>query len=272
MTTDEKVAFDEAFTLYRKQRADELREIAELLLEKDLISDPSPIYQAASQSQGDTRIAVKGAPDEGREYWGYDIADLSIKLEPQRHLRPSSAVPDLGTGMLSVTVQEYLPREVHQIGSCYGLLRQMCVEFQIDTFQEVGTDLEELRAAWHIDTHLFTETRSHAAHPRFHFQVGGHRLKGVDEKIRGVLMPEAPRVPCAPLDAILAVDFILAHYCGDGWKNLREGEPRYGRVRKSPMQRYWSPYFRTLVEGIDSLDSFPRGGAAFDLIPSICLE
>lgn len=271
MTPQEKDAFEKAFEQYRKQRADELREMAELLLKKDLIANPSPIYSAASQSQGEIRTAGKGAPDEGRQYWGYDIADLSIKLEPQRHLRPSSALPDLGIGMLSVTVHEYLPVQPDQIGDCYGLLRQACVEFQIDTFQEIGEDLEELRAAWHIDTHLFTDTRTKAAHPRFHFQVGGHRLKDVDDKIRGILMPEAPRVPCAPLDAILAVDFILAHYCGDGWKHLSEGEPRYCQVRKSPMQRYWSPYFRTLVDGLETLDSSSRGRAAFELIPSICM-
>lgn len=169
-------------------------------------------------------------------------------------------------------MHEYLPIEVPQLEHAYDLLRQVCVEFQIDTFQQVGSDLEDLRAAWHIDTHLFTETRSHAAHPRFHFQVGGNRLKSLDANIRGVLMPEAPRMPCAPLDAILAVDFILAHYCGNGWKDLREAEPRYGQVRKSPMQRYWFPYFRILADGIDALDSFPHGGAAYDLIPSICAE
>jgi hypothetical protein len=272
MTPKEKEAFEKAFKQYRSQRADELREIAELLLAKDLISDPSPIYTAASMCQGEIRTAGKGAPDEGRQYWGYEISDLSVKLEPQRHLRPSSAIFDVGTGMLSVTVHEYLPSDLDQVGNCYALLRQMCVEFQIDTYQQVGTDLEELRAAWHIDTHLFTETRSQVAHPRFHFQVGGNKLKSLDAKIRGVLMPEAPRLPCAPFDAILAVDFILAHYCGNGWKDLREAEPRYGRLRKSPLQRYWSPYFRLLLDGIDALDSFPLGGAAFDLIPSICVE
>jgi hypothetical protein len=38
MTPEEKDAFEKVFKQYRKQRADELHEIAELLLRKDLIS------------------------------------------------------------------------------------------------------------------------------------------------------------------------------------------------------------------------------------------
>jgi hypothetical protein len=106
-------------------------------------------------------------------------------------------------------------------------------------------------------------------HPRFHFQVGGERLDAIDADIRGVFMPETPRLACAPLDAILAVDFVLAHYCGERWSLLRDLEPSYGRLRKNPMQRYWSPYFRTLAEGIDNLDTVPGGGDACTLIPNI---
>jgi hypothetical protein len=173
------------------------------------------------------------------------------------------------TGILSVTLQEYVPDDEHSVGQSYALLRQIVTDFYVDVFHMVDGVQHPLRAAWHVDTHLYTTTPSHAVHPRFHFQVGGERLDEIDESIRGIFMPETPRVPCAPLDAILALDFVLAQYCGADWTSLRDREPRYGRVRKKPMQRYWSPYFRTLADGIDNLDTIPGGGGACTLIPNI---
>jgi hypothetical protein len=140
------------------------------------------------------------------------------------------------------------------------------VDFHLDAYHEISGEMLLLRAAWHLDTHVYSNPSDHGVHPRFHFHVGGDRLAEIDAEIRGVLMPEAPRFPCAPLDAILAVDFVLAHYCGKKWS---EFEPSYLRLRKNPLQRYWLPYFRTIAESIDKLDSDPGGGAACLLLPNI---
>ena len=261
--------FRRRFERHRDERAEELFQIAHLLIDANLTPDAEPIRQAAAQCRSAVKTAGQGQPDAGREYWGYDIAELQINLEDQRHLRPRSAVVSGMSGVLTMTVQEYLPDSESQIGNSYALLRQFNTDFYMDGVQVIDDVEHPLRSAWHLDTHLYVETISRAVHPRFHFQIGGERLDSVDHEIRGVLMPEAPRIPCAPLDAILAVDFVLAQYCGKEWNRLRDLEPRYGRLRKEPMKRYWSPYFRTLADCIDNLDYVPDGGAAQTLVPNI---
>ena len=116
---------------------------------------------------------------------------------------------DETSGALTVRVQEYVPETEAEVGRSYNLLRQIYVDFHLGGFHEVEGLICDLRAAWHVDTHIYTGTPTHAVHPRFHFQVGGEQLDEIDANIRGVLMPETPRMPCAPLDGILAIDFVL---------------------------------------------------------------
>jgi hypothetical protein len=262
-------ALEKAFELYRTERVEELHEIADILNRRKLTPNNGPLYSAAAQCKFRLQTASRGAPNADRKYWGFKIIDLQLNLEDQYHLRPRSAVMKDAIGVLSVVIEEYVPNDAIEVGKSYELLRKMYVDFHLDVFQEINGDKHDLRAAWHIDTHPYEGARTHGVHPKFHFQVGGDRFKEIDDKIRGVLLPEAPRLPCAPLDAILAIDFVLSHYCSEQWDLLKDIMPSYLRLRKNPMQRYWSPYFRTLAEGIDKLDSIPNGGNACTLIPSI---
>jgi hypothetical protein len=256
-------ALRKAFEQHRTERAEELFEIADILDRERLTPNSEPIRRAASQCKAGFR------KDDAREYWGFDIADLHINLENQRHLRPRSAVMDQCAGVLSVTVEEYVPDAEEAVGRSYELLRQANVDFHLDAYQDIAGEIHNVRAAWHLDTHLYANESDHGVHPRFHFQVGGEGLDAIDADIRGILMPEAPRLACAPFDGILAVDFVLAHYCGDQWSLLKDLMPSYLRLRKSPIQRYWLPYFRTLAEGIGNLDAVPGGGDAHALLPNI---
>lgn len=268
MTPALRKAFDE----HRNDRAQELYEIASILVDSGITPDSEPILEAARQCRLAPKPVPVGEGNPGRQYWGFDLVDLRVNVDDQRHLRPRSAIMKGCSGLLSVRVQEYVPDDLAAIGRSYELLREAYVDFHLDAFQEIAGERHDLRAAWHMDTHLYPDTNSHGVHPRFHFQFGGERFETVDPHIRGVLLPEVPRLPCAPLDAILAVDFVLSHYCGDQWELLRDYSPSYLRLRKMPMQRYWSPYFKVLAAGIDNLDSIPSGGDACSLIPSIVVE
>ncbi len=259
-----------AFYDYRRERADELYEIARLLESAGVTTDATPIRNAATQCQAKPRIAGPKQPDAGATYWGYEISDQRVEIETQRHCRPRNAVMENVTAFLSVTVHEYVPPDLESVRKSYSLLRRLDTDFYFDAYHEIDGTRQPLRAAWHVDTHLHTSTASASAHPRFHFQVGGERFDEYDELIRGVFVPETPRLPCAPMDAPLALDFILAHYCGSIWDVLCGVEARYVRLRQTPMQRYWAPYFRTLSDSITDLDHDPTGGAAKVLNPSVC--
>lgn len=254
---------------YRDERAAELFDLADRLETHGFTSDAGPLRNAANQCRGAIRIARGGVPDAGREYWGYEITELRIRLEPQRHCRPRRAIMDGVSGTLTVQVEEYVPIAIEEIGASYNLLRRLDTDFTFDAQLTVDGETHVVRSAWHLDTHLYTDTPSHSVHPRFHFQIGGERMDDLDHLIRGVFLPETPRVPCAPLDGVLAVDFVLSHYCGTDWAMLRDLDAGYNFLRKLPMQRYWQPYYQAISTGIAALDDVPDGGAANVLVPNI---
>ncbi|MER8499453.1 MULTISPECIES: hypothetical protein [unclassified Mesorhizobium] len=254
----------------RQARADELYAIASLLEKWSFTTDAGPVREAASQCRGAIRT-VRGddLPDRGREYWGYEITDLLIALHPQRHCRPRDAIMDSVSGSLTVTVQEYVPATPDEVGSGFPLLRKLDTDFFFDAQLVVDGSPQAIRSAWHLDTHLYVETVSDSVHPRFHFQMGGERLDHFDHLIRGVFVPEAPRMPAAPLDGVLAIDFVLAHYCGSDWSELREIDATYRDLRVAPIRRYWGPYFKAISDGIANMNEQPDGGTAKVLIPNI---
>ena len=175
-------------------------------------------------------------------WWGYELTDLRLVLPAQRHFRPRKAQTDGLHANLCVTVEEYVPTSAGEVGQSFALARKLAIDFYFDSIVELQEGgIHELRAAWHVDTHVYEQGRE--LHPRFHFQFGGDRLDAIDGDIRAILIPESPRLATVPMDAILAVDFVLSHYFGTLWQQLRESEPRYRRLIRAASTRYWSEYF-----------------------------
>lgn len=266
MTPELRRRFDE----HRELRQSELYELAALLDKHRLTPDPGPLQQAASLCFSPPKTARgKNVPDPGREYWGYRIDGLRLHLEPQEHCRPRAADVKNLIGVLSVDVQEYVPETADTVGSSFAHLRVLEASFRCDADAIFDDDIHSLRSTWHVDTHLHAGTPSASVHPRFHFQVGGEELDGVDAVIRGALMLEAPRPAVAPLDGVLAIDFVLSHYCGGVWDKLRTLETSYDRIRAPSMARYWSPYFRLIADALESEDQVAHDSAAGLLIPNL---
>ena len=120
------------FEEHRAERAQEFYEIANLLDKQSLTTDSEPIRRAGFQCQGGFRN------DGNREYWGFEIADLRIKLGDQRHTRPHSAVMENCVGVLSAKVEEYVPEDEDSVGCSFKLLREASVDFHFDTYHEIG--------------------------------------------------------------------------------------------------------------------------------------
>jgi len=254
---------------HRLVRQSELYELAALLDTYDLTPDSGPLRDAGSLCLGATRTAHPDALDAGRTYWGYRIEGLQLRLGKQRHCRPRAAEGESLVGILSVEVEEYLPEEIGAVGDSFDHIRRLDARFRCDTQAILEGSAHQLRAAWHVDTHLHTAEASSAVHPRFHFQSGGTEMAEVDHAIRGALLLEAPRPALAPLDGILAIDFVLSHYHGPIWEDLRLMDPRYARLRAPSMRRYWGPYFRLLAEALEGEDAVEQGSRAAHLLPNL---
>ncbi|WP_334044351.1 hypothetical protein [Burkholderia ambifaria] len=104
--------------------------------------------------------------------------------------------------------------------------------------------------AWHLDRQPDRAT-PHCAHPRYHINFGGRRLTELLDGSPGpqytnLLLIDSPRMAHAPLDGILAIDFILSNLAGPKWKVLRT-DPDYVRVISAAQERLWRPYVNALA-------------------------
>ena len=255
---------------HQRERSEELRELAGLLVQADLTPDASPLYAAAAACFETPRRSAGGQPGQERPYWGYDVSNLEIRLGDLRHLRPRGGCESGLSGLLSVSVQEFIPNEDDcSFEDLFTSIRSIGVDFHCESFVASETDLiETVKAAWHLDTHMFLDVDSHSVHPRFHFQFGGRALDG--SPLSGILLTEEPRIAHPPLDAILAVDFVLSHYCGKSWKEQRDNDERYTRLVSPAFGRYWKTYHKqlyTLLSGTLEVDLFDSARA---LAPNIC--
>lgn len=200
---------------FRSQRAEELRRLARILQEADLVRDASPLLRAADQ-----------LGDYGGLSWGYAFADLEFDLKGNsfRHTKPNRAKLDFVE--LSV------------------LLRGVCLDVAVadDPFDQLtvnvllmGKDVndEPLMAAWHLDKHEGGD--SEFQHPDYHLHYGGKKVREAENTTPGfsygsLLLLETPRPEHKPLDGILAVDFVLGNFLGPAWRKLRTENERYGEL------------------------------------------
>ena len=80
------------------------------------------------------------------------------------------------SALLSVVFQEYVPEDEEGVGKSYELLRQTSVDFQLDAYHQIEGVKHNLRAAWHIDTHLYVGTRRRNSILDFIFRSAANAL------------------------------------------------------------------------------------------------
>jgi hypothetical protein len=203
---------------FRSQRAEELRHLARILQEADLVRDASPLLSAAAQ-----------CGDQGRLSWGYEFAGLEFTLAGAglRHTKPDGATLDLV-----------------ELGV---LLNGPCLDEDAldDPFTQLNVNIvvtgwdanaNSLMTAWHLDKHEGSESKLH--HPDYHFHYGGEKVWASATAVAGfsygsLLLLESPRLDHKPLDGILAVDFVLANFLGSAWRELKEDGRYIDLVREA---------------------------------------
>lgn len=109
---------------------------------------------------------------------------------------------------------------------------------------------KQYMCSWHLDLDPGTEHRY--KHPRFHLTYGGKNMRDElkqDKDCFGKLMLMAtPRIPIAPLDGVLAIDFVLNQfYKSDEIVDVLNNS-RYKEAVKASQARLWEPYYRGIHE------------------------
>lgn len=206
---------------FRKDRAGELRSLATVLQEKELVRDAGPLLSAAGQC------------GERNDFsWGYGFAVLVFDLRENelRHTKPNGA--ELDSVELAVSLS----------GPCLDKdaeddpFTQLNVNIVVNG---LDVDTNELKTAWHLDKHEGRDSEFH--HPNYHFHYGGKRIwesaASQGFSYGSLLLLESPRLDHKPLDGILAVDFVLANFLGPVWQALKAGDGRYTELTRDAEKR-----------------------------------
>jgi hypothetical protein len=220
----------------QKQLTDELRGLARLLQEEGVISDAGRLQQAADTCR---------VYERNRTYfWEYEVTNLfigpiDVKKNKYRHFRPRNLV--------EFTVE----LNVQLGGRCLPEddLSNPFTALQVD-LELIGENEEGdcVSCAMHLDrqpdvTPGEDDASPLFAHPGYHFHFGGRNVwSKTDAEFGSNLLLESPRLVHPPLDAILAVDFVLSNYMPNEWQYLRSENAPYRYIIESAQKRYWKPY------------------------------
>jgi hypothetical protein len=225
---------------FARERANELRSLARVLLDRDLVRDVGPLEHAASL------CAVWRSNSDYR--WSYDFQGLSFRgLKSAdgglRHSRPrclQQVELELHLELAGTCLDEDEPADP---------LVRLAIDLEVTGETDHG---DILTGAWHLDRHISTprgddpeggDYDSDFAHPHYHLQYGGRRVWDKSDPEFGThLLLEPPRIAHPPLDGVLAVDFVLSNYFGPQWRLLRSESPVYNELVAGAQRRLWRPY------------------------------
>jgi hypothetical protein len=228
----------------RAQRASELLRFSQLLDRSRVFVDSSPLQVAAARCRTEK-------PNGNAEMWGYSLQNLLFRnVASRRHLRPSKV--DSLTVSLSVTIAGHC---ITDDPDCDPLSR-LEVNFDIRGIKAETS----LIATWHLDRHIFDQgdnPSDEGVHPLYHFQFGGrktwHEYDNGSLNFGSALFLDPPRLPHPPMDAVLAIDFVLSNFDWGTWNKLtQQGE--YRNLVREHQRRFWQPYARTCAAWATTLD------------------
>lgn len=195
--------------------------------------------------------------------YGQNIVSYAFTLNFWQITPPDNTLPVLNKMDISLEmkVKENLENEDEPIVGDYAM--QLYISGMKDG--------QKYMCSWHLD--LETSTDHRYIHPRFHLTYGGKRMSALfndgSSSFGQLLLLATPRIPCMPMDGILAIDFILNHF----YKSDDIGEilsnSQYRKAVKSSQRRLWKPYYESLHRFFTSNE---KNGLGVKYIPDLIID
>ncbi len=239
----------------RRDRAKELIDLAGILDGRDECPDAAPLRTAAAQCS-DHKCTPYFSHIPGNHDWCYVVERLVFRLT---HLL--KCIPN-GTSSISLALSIRASAEANEL---WG--RSIPDDAIVDPFNFLAINIElvgrqgtkSLYNFWHLDRHIQNSGGESAEymHPRYHIQNGG---SGVEHTINqgsdygSALIIEPPRLAHPPMDAVLAVDFVLTNFFPQTSHSIRE-DGQYRNLVRNAQARVWRPYAQALANAWQPIPS-----------------
>lgn len=210
-----------------------------------VVINPDTLLSAANQAIKDTK----------NMNWAYEVADLHLRVNTPQNVFPQGC----GGEWLNIYMNLNLR------GQCNDELDDGLTDLVLEI--RIETESKQNICSWHFDRHI-VDAKSmppKEAHPLYHFQHGGHAMNDLAESLGKTLLLPAPRLAFPPMDAVLAIDFILSNFAGNCWQKLRD-ETMYSKLLKEAQYKHWRPYIKRLASW---WDQGPRDEKILELWPHL---
>lgn len=228
---------------YKAEYNRDLRQLADILHQNfsEYCPNVQPLYKAA-----------ESCLESQDSFYQYHIGNLVFNLSEN-------------------SLRRVLPRGVISASLVLELMiRGLCniEDAIIDPFNDFTLDItingihqehaRSLKSCWHLDRDVPEEDdgKQGFLHPSYHFQYGGRKLREDVFEYGDTFILEMPRLAHPPMDAVLAIDFILVNYYPYKDTEFRE-EQNYQDLLRNAQKRVWKPYIRAL-SAWDSETSIPK--------------
>ncbi len=170
--------------------------------------------------------------------WSYRISGLLLRVDVPQSTQPANC-----PGPLNIEVGLSLA------GDCENDAEDTLTELVLDIVIKSSCGMH--LCAWHFDRHIEGGNPPREAHPLYHFQHGGNAMLAHAGLLGNSLLLPAPRLAFPPMDAVLAIDFVLSNFSGECWAFMRK-QPAYMRLLKESQKLLWKPYLSRLANWWDT--------------------
>jgi hypothetical protein len=211
--------------LVRKKMSSDLIALAEVLKSgmHGTIVNPDVLKSSANTITRTTKGST----------WNYKISGLQLRVNV-----PQSTQPVNCPGPLTIEVSLSLAGDLNndEADQLTALVLDIIIK----------SSCGSLLCAWHFDRHNQEGNPTLEAHPLYHFQHGGNAMLPYAGMLGNSLLLPAPRLAFPPMDAVLAIDFVLSNFSGECWGFMRKQAP-YLRLIKESQKTLWQPYLKRLA-------------------------
>ena len=228
--------------LESKTIAGDLCRLALLLNTYQLCSDVSPLDNAGQS------FLVKESP-----VWAYELQKITFNNADE----VGGRIPHDAT-QISISLTVSIASNVIEQDVIVNPLTALAVDIEVDGCRlNMGTgEVDDLYSCWHLDMHIEQDGDGvpKYSHPMYHFAFGGNRMEGRGEGFfgNGVILP-SPRLMYPPMDAVLAIDFILQNYYQRETLQGILSDPIYKEIVSNSQHLLWKPFFTSLYANWDNL-------------------
>ncbi|MFC4263022.1 hypothetical protein ACFOWM_09045 [Ferruginibacter yonginensis] len=192
--------------------------------------------------------------DSTDDFYKYSLEELNFDISSMSHTIPTEAI------LLTVSISLHIEGRYIDKASLFNPLNNL----QVDIIcRGSKNEINDLVSAWHLDRHEainqggIEEGENKFFHPMYHLTFGGKNMWafGMDNFGSSLIYP-SPRLVHLPLDAALAIDFVIRNFIPLEERFGLMNDNEYKRIISNSQLRIWRPFLQGMLEHWNYLDPY----------------